>query len=143
MKTDLKKIVSISGQPGLFLYVAQANRGLIVESLQTKRRMAVGASARVSALSDISVYTTSEEIPLRQVFENIHNLLGDEEPLSSKADPKQIKAFFEKALPDYDEDRFYVSHMKKVLDWYKALKDFASLDFEQEEETAEATETAE
>ena len=52
---------------------------------------------------------------------------------------EQLKALFEKALPTYDRDRFYVSHMKKVVDWYNCLKNNASLDFvEPESEDAEA-----
>ena len=56
-------------------------------------------------------------------------VLGDAEAPSSKSSPEELKALFEKALPDYDRDRFYVSHMKKVVDWYNALKKYASFDF--------------
>lgn len=65
-------------------------------------------------------------------------VLGDNDAPSAKSDPSVLKALFEKALPNYDRDRFYVSHMKKVVEWYNALKNHASLDFETEvEETAE------
>ena len=59
---------------------------------------------------------------------------------SSKSDNKVIKDFFEKVLPNYDGDRFYVSHMKNMLDWYNALQQFASLEFvDDEEENKEET----
>jgi hypothetical protein len=60
------------------------------------------------------------------------SLEGAEAP-SSKADNQTIVALFEKAVPTYDRDRFYLSHMKKVLDWYNCLVKYASLDFEEEE----------
>ena len=79
---------------------------------------------------------------LRKVFEKLHEVLGDSDAPTSKASPDELKALFAKALPDYDEDRFYVSHMKKVVDWYNELKAYASLEFvdpeaEQEEGAAE------
>ena len=73
---------------------------------------------------------------LKEVFLKLQSVLGDADAPSSKADVNEIKALFEKAVPDYDGDRFYVSHMKKVVDWYNELKNFASLDFVEEDEEA-------
>jgi hypothetical protein len=137
MKTDLKKILSISGQPGLFLYVSQAANGAVVESLQTKKRNCYGLSARMTSLADISIYTQEDEVKLYEVLNKMKEKLGENEAPSHKSDNKVIKAFFEEVLPDYDRDRFYVSHMKKVLEWYNFLKNNASLDFEPLEDTAE------
>ncbi len=144
MKTDLRKILSISGQPGLFLYLSHANAGAIVESIVTKKRSCCGMSARLTALSDISIFTETDEIRLQQVFEKMKEYLGEKDAPSSKSDAKVIKELFENVLPDYDRDRFYVSHMKKVVDWYSCLKNYASLDFVQEDaENAENEEAAE
>ncbi|MDD2595781.1 MAG: DUF5606 domain-containing protein [Bacteroidales bacterium] len=137
MKTDLKKILSISGQPGLFLYLSQAKNGVIVESLITKQRTAFGSNSKVTSLADISIYTNAEEVSLKDVLKNMAIKLGEDAAPSHKSDPKAIKSFFEEVLPDYDRDRFYVSHMKKVLEWYTILKQYASLDFEEEEEEEE------
>ena len=138
MKTDLSKILSISGQGGLFLYVSHARNGVIVESLADKKRSAVSASGKVTSLADISIYTDDEEVKLQQVLLNMKEVLGDSDAPSAKSAPEELKALFEKALPDYDRDRFYVSHMKKVVEWYNALKKYASLDFvNPEEEEAE------
>jgi len=84
-------------------------------------------------LSDISIYTESEEVSLKSVFEKMKVELGDDFAPESKSKPEELKMFFEKVLPDYDKDRFYVSHMKKVTDWYNNLKKYASLDFEEGE----------
>ena len=136
----MKKILSISGQPGLFLYLSHANAGAVVESLVTKKRTCFGMSARITALSDISIFTETDEVRLQQVLEKMRDFLGEKDAPSSKSDANTLKELFENVLPDYDRDRFYVSHMKKVVDWYSCLKSYATLDFVQEEEEAEAAE---
>ena len=141
MKTDLSRILAISGQSGLYLYVSNTRTGAVVEALKDKKRSSVTASSRLTSLADISIYTDDEEVKLQEVFLNMKEVLGDADAPSAKSSPEELKALFEKALPTYDRDRFYVSHMKKVVDWYNALKNFASLDFvnldEETEETAE------
>lgn len=139
MKTDLSKILAVSGQSGLYLYISQARNGAIVEALVDKKRSSVSMTSKITSLADISIYTDDEEVKLQQVFLNMKEVLGDADAPSAKSKPEELKALFEKALPDYDRDRFYVSHMKKVVEWYNALKNYASLDFV-EPETAEETE---
>ena len=139
MKTDLSKILAISGQSGLYLYISQTRTGAIVEALADKKRSSVGMTSKITSLADISIYTEDEEVKLQQVFLNMKEVLGDAEAPSAKSDPKDLKALFEKALPDYDRDRFYVSHMKKVVEWYNALLKYASFDFvDLDAETEEA-----
>ncbi len=139
MKTDLSRILAISGQSGLFYYVSQARNGAVVEALADKKRSSVGMTNKITSLADISIYTDDEEVKLQQVFLNMKEVLGDADAPSAKSAPEELKALFEKALPTYDRDRFYVSHMKKVVEWYNALKKYASFDFvnPDEEEAAE------
>ncbi|MBR5404626.1 MAG: DUF5606 domain-containing protein [Bacteroidales bacterium] len=134
MKTDLAKILSVRGQHGLFNYIAQSRQGAIVEALDTKKRLNVSASAGITSLADISIYTAEEEIKLQEVLLKMKEVLKDAEAPSPKASDSDFKALFEKALPDYDRDRFYVSHMKKVAEWYNILSKYASLDFLTDEE---------
>ena len=141
MKTDLSKILAVSGQSGLYLYISATRSGAVVEALADKKRSAVSASSRITSLADISIYTDEEEVKLQEVFLNMKEVLGDADAPSSKSAPEELKALFEKALPTYDRDRFYVSHMKKVVEWYNALKNHASLDFVNPDE--EETESAE
>jgi hypothetical protein len=129
MKTDLSKILAVSGQSGLYLYIAQTRSGAVVESLSDKKRSSVSVTSKITSMADISIYTDDEEVKLQQVFENMKQVLGDADAPSAKSKPEELKALFEKALPAYDRDRFYVSHMKKVVEWYNALKNYASLDF--------------
>ena len=141
MKTELSKILAISGQSGLYLYITSTRTGAIVEALADKKRSAVSATSRITSLSDISIYTDDEEVKLQDVFLSMKEVLGDADAPSAKSKPEELKALFEKALPTYDRDRFYVSHMKKVVEWYNALKKSASLDFVNPEE--EVSEDAE
>lgn len=142
MKTDLARILSVSGQHGLFNYIAQARNGAIVEALSDKRRTCFDMKSRITTLADISIYTSEGEMKLQEVFQKLHEALGEADAPTSKASADELKALFLKAIPNYDGDRFYVSHMKKVVDWYNELKDFASLDFEEGNEGEAASEEA-
>ena len=136
MKTDLAKILSVRGQRGLFSYIAQSRSGAIAESLRDHTRTNFAANAGITTLADISIYTLEGELKLKEVFLKLQSVLGDADAPSSKDDVSKIKALFEKAVPDYDGDRFYVSHMRKVLDWYDQIVKYASLDFVKEEDEA-------
>ena len=135
MKTDLARILSVSGQHGLYLYLAQARNGAIAESLSDKKRTCFDIKTRLTTLADIAIYTSEGELKLKEVFLKLKDVLGDGEAPSPKASSEELKALFAKAVPDYDADRFYVSHMKKVVEWYNELKNYASLDFAEENET--------
>ena len=141
-KTDLKKILSVSGEHGLFAYIAQGRNGIIAESLETGHRQQFGANAKVSALADISIYTDEAEVSLREVLTKMAEKLAQGAAPDPKSDSRTIKAFFDEVIPNYDGDRFYVSHMKKILGWYEELRTHASLEFleEEKEEETEATE---
>ena len=143
MKTDLARTLSIRGQHGLFNYIAQSRGGAIVESLEDKKRYNFSASAGITTLADISIYTDEGEMKLSEVFEKMHEVLKEADAPTAKAAEKELKDLFKKAVPSYDADRFYVSHMKKVVEWYNCLKNYASLDFlTDEEREAEAQKEA-
>ena len=136
MKTDLAKTLSIRGQHGLFNYIAQSRTGAIVESFEDKKRSNFSANAGITTLEDISIYTAEGEVKLKEVFGKMHEVLKE-------ADAAELQKLFAKAIPNYDADRFYVSHMKKVCEWYNQLKNYASLEFVTDEEReAEANKEA-
>lgn len=141
-KTDLSRILAASGQRGLYAFVSSARNGAIVEALADGRRTCFDSRCRITSLSDISIYTEDGELKLQEVFEKMHAFLGEADAPTSKASADELKSLFASAVPDYDGSRFYVSHMKKVVDWYNELKAKASLDFETPQE-AEAEEAAE
>lgn len=118
---ELKDILAISGQPGLYKYVAQSMRGVIVESLLDGKRMNASSTSRVSALTEISMFTKGEDIALADVFTNIWNYTGGKEAISHKESADKIQAEFAQVLPEYDRDRVHVSDMKKCFAWYNIL----------------------
>ena len=117
---ELKEILAISGQPGLYKYVAQSTNGVIVESLLDGRRNA-SASSKVSSLTEISMFTEGEDIALADVFTKIYAHTGGKEAISPKEAPEKLKAAFAEVLPEYDRDRVHVSDMKKCFAWYNIL----------------------
>lgn len=142
-KTDLVRIITVSGQRGLFRYMAQARNGAIVESLSTGARVCIGMKNRITSLADISIYTESGELKLKEVFVKLHAALGENDAPSSKSSADELRKLFLEAVPDYDADRFYVSHMKKVVEWYNELRKFASLDFADDDAASGETERTE
>ena len=134
MKTDLTRTLSVAGERGLYTYVAQARGGAIAERLSDKKRPLFDAHKRITCLADIAIYTSDGEMKLKDVFLALKQTLDGQSAPSSKEDGAVFEALFAKAVPNYDAERFYVSHMKKVCDWYNDLAANASLDFEEEEE---------
>lgn len=118
---ELKDILAISGQPGLYKYVAQSMRGVIVESLTDGKRMNASVTSRVSALTEISMFTEGEDIALADVFTNIWNYTEGKEAISHKESADRIVEEFAKVLPEYDRERVHVSDMKKCFAWYNIL----------------------
>lgn len=132
---ELKDIISVSGMSGLYKVVAQGKNGLIVESLVDEKRLSVSVSQKVSSLVDIAVYTKTEEMPLRDVLKKMQQTDGGKLGVDAKADHKALKAYFKKIVPDFDEDRVYVSDIKKMITWYELLH--GKIDFTAEAKTDE------
>ena len=143
MQTDLARILSVSGQHGLFRYIAQARNGAIGENLASGQRKVFPTSSRISTLADIAIFTSEGELKLDQVFLALKEALAGKDAPSAKAPDKELVALFRKAIPNYDADRFYVSHRRKVVDWYDQIAKYASFDFVKEDAAAEdASQTA-
>ena len=121
--------MAISGQPGLYKYVAQSMRGVIVESLIDGKRMNASATSRVSALTEISMFTEGEDIPLAEVFTNIWNYTEGKQAVSHKESAAKIQEEFAKVLPEYDRERVHVSDMKKCFAWYNILVEAGFTEF--------------
>jgi hypothetical protein len=130
----LKGILSISGQTGLFKMLTESKNSIIVESLETKKRMPVYSTSKVSSLEDIAIFTEKGDVPLKEVFKAIHQMENGGTALSHKSAAKDLKIYFERVLPDFDKERVYVSDIKKVLLWYNLLYEKEMLDFTETEE---------
>lgn len=119
---NLEKILAISGKPGLYALRVQTRSGFVAESLLDGKKITVGLRSNVSLLSEISMYTNSEEKPLADVMRNIAIKEDNGPAISHKEDNAKLIAYFKEILPDYDEDRVYPSDIKKVLNWYNTLQ---------------------
>jgi hypothetical protein len=137
MKTDLKKVFAISEHPGLYRFISDSKNGKIVESMTDKKRTCMSPRARIVPLAEIAVYTDEGELHLKEVLERIKGLPAECEVPDPKSDATILRKFFEEVIPNYDRDRFYASHMKKVLEWFRLLRNNDALDFEEEEEKEE------
>ena len=134
---DLTGIISISGQPGLFKIVAKSKNGIIVEGLSDKKRINVYASTKVSTLSDISMFTTGEDKPLEAIMSSIFDKEKGGAAIDNKVDDKEMAAYFETVLPEYDKERVYVSNMRKLITWYNTLQITGSLKEKEENKTGD------
>ena len=140
---DLKEIMAITGKPGLYKMVAQAKNGIIVESIIDQKRVQAFSHDKISSLEEISIFTDTEDKPLKEVFAIFFEKLEGKQTPDFKNQNEKLKAFFAEMLPDYDKERVYVSHMLKLVGWYNLLVEHDMLDFTEEEEAAETPETPE
>jgi len=126
----LKRILSVSGKPGLFKLISQGKNMTIVESLVDKKRMPALAHDRVVSLGDISIYTENEELPLGDVLTKIKE---KEESKKSSIDPKAdgniLRNYFAEIVPDFDKERVHTSDIKKIIIWYNLLIENEITDF--------------
>lgn len=138
---NLTGIISISGKSGLYKVVGQGKNTIIVEALDTKKRFPTYASHKISALDDISVYTYEEDVPLKDVYQKLAELEGFKETISHKESPENLVKKLDEFLPDWDEDRVYMSDIKKLFQWYNLLvkNDLVKPDEKEEKEEKKAT----
>lgn len=129
----LKEILSISGKPGLQKLISNSSNAIIVESLIDGKRFPAYSNSKIIALEDISIYTESEDMPLKEVFKRIHEKENGQKALSHKEPNEKIITYFNEIVPEYDKDRVYTSDMKKIIQWYNLLTDKGLMNFEEKE----------
>ncbi|MFV1447631.1 DUF5606 domain-containing protein [Maribacter sp. HS] len=130
----LEKILSVAGKPGLYKLITQTRTGFVAESLLDGKRITVSLRSSVSVLSEIAIYTLEEEVPLRDVFKKIQEKEdGGKTSIGHKEEKIKLEEYFFEVLPNYDEDRVYVSDIKKVIQWYNILVDNKITNFSSEE----------
>lgn len=141
---DLKSIISITGKPGLHKVISQTKNGIIAESIVDAKRFPVYASEKVSAIEDISIYTTSEDVPLTEVFEKLVKKTEGKVAIDHNSKPEELKKFI-KQVVDFDEERVYNSDLKKMFQWFNILINAGLLKVEAKKEkktTAKESEKA-
>ena len=126
----LKKILSISGRPGLFKLVSQAKGALIVEALSTGKRTLAYSHDKVTSLGDIAMYTQSGEEPLYKVLDSVKKKEnGAVASVSPKADKEVLRTYFAEILPDFDTERVYPTDISKLISWYNIMVQSGITDF--------------
>ncbi len=142
---DLNKILSIAGKSGLYKVVSQAKSAVIVESIGDNKRFPAFSHEKMSSLEEISVFTTGEDLPLKDVFKAFHQKLDGKPGIDPKAENKELMKFFLEMVPEFDSERVYASDIRKMVSWYNMLLEKDLLDFNEpgedkpEEKAAEGT----
>jgi hypothetical protein len=129
---NLTGIISISGKPGLYKVVAQGKNNIIVESLDDKKRSPAYSTDRISALDDISIYTYDEDVSLKVIFKTIFEKEKGSETISHKEDKVKLEKYLLEVLPNYDQERVYISDVKKIFQWYNLLHKAGELKLDEE-----------
>jgi hypothetical protein len=141
MKVELEKILSVSGKPGIFKLVAGGKSVIIAESLVDGKRLPIHPSQRVSSLSDISIFTLEEDVPLKDVCTKM-NAHYNGPAADYNSEPQVLRGEIVKFLPTYDAERVYDSDIRKLFQWFNILQAKDMLEFV-EEEAEEGTDAAE
>ena len=139
----LRKILSITGKPGLFKILSQGNRVLLVEDIVSKKRVPVHSRDKVVSLGDISMYTLGDDKPLGEILDLVYANMNGEKINVKAMDADGLREKFGEILPDFDRDRVYPSDIKKLFSWYNLLIGAGYDNFSLEKEEAETTDSAE
>lgn len=140
-----ERVLTISGKPGLYRLVSSGRNMFVVEAVDAShKRMPVYNSDKVVMLDDIAIYTDTEEVPLRNVFKAIYEKEQAVLPFDVKmSTPEELVEYFESVMPDYDRERVYLTHIKKIYAWYNILVANDVVDFCEEEAADEEVATEE
>ena len=136
----LRTVLSVAGKPGLYTLVSNGRNMLIVEALDaTKKRLPIHGIDKVVSLGDIAMFTEDEEVPLWQVLESVKTKCEGAACTVDykKASNEELADFFAEVLPNYDRDRVYMTHVRKLIQWYNILVEAGMTDFVPEEAETE------
>jgi hypothetical protein len=141
---NLEGIIAITGKAGLFKVISQGNNAVIVESLTDKKRMPITARYQANTLEEIGIYTLEDTTPLSEIFDTISKKENAKLSIGHKVSKEELIKYFEEILPNYDEERVYISDIKKVIQWYNALQTAGLIELPKEEKkTPKKKETTE
>ena len=73
-------------------------------------------------LEEIGVYTYDDTKPLSEVFDDIAKKEDCKQAISHKSSTNELNTYFREILTDFDEERVYISDIKKVIQWYNVLQ---------------------
>lgn len=129
-ESNLDKVLTISGKPGLFRMVAQTRTGVIAVSLVDQKKIITNLGQQINVLSEIRVFGLKDEMPLNDIFERMFKLeKGQPTRVKPKASKEELESYLFEVFQDYDEDRVYASDIKKIIQWYNLLLNSNELKF--------------
>lgn len=119
---NLEGLINISGKNGLYKVITKSKNMIIVESIIDKKRIPVSSANQANMLDEIGIYTYEDTKPLSEVFEEIAKKENYNQTISHKLSKNKLLEFFRQIVPDFDEDKVYISDIKKVIRWYNLLQ---------------------
>ncbi len=134
---NLEGIINVTGKPGLYKVVSQGNNTVIVESLIDGKKTPLYSHNQANMLEEIGIYTYDDTKPLTEIFDEIAKKEDCKKALTHKSSTNQLETYFREILPDYDEERVYISDIKKVIQWYNAMQVYGLIELPKEEKVEE------
>tara|TARA_B100000795_G_scaffold114203_1_gene84697 strand:- start:285 stop:725 length:441 start_codon:yes stop_codon:yes gene_type:complete len=119
---NLEGIINVAGKPGLYKVISKGNKKVIVESFIDGKKSPLYSDNQANMLEEIGIYTYDDTKPLSEIFDNIAKKEKGEQALNHKSSTKQLTIYFREILADYDEERVYISDIKKVIQWYNSMQ---------------------
>ena len=121
---NLEGIINVAGKPGLYKVVSQGNNTVIAESLADGKKTPLFSHNQSNMLEEIGIYTYDDTKPISEIFDAIAIKENKGQALSHKSSTNQLTDYFREILADYDEERVYISDIKKVIQWYNAMQKY-------------------
>ena len=118
----LEGIINVSGKPGLFKIISRSNNTVIIESLTDQKRTAIYSHNQANLLDEIGIYTYNDTVPISDIFTEIAKKTSCGPSINHKSSKDELMNYFRDILPEYDEDRVYISDIKKVIQWYNIMQ---------------------
>ena len=119
---ELEGIINVSGKPGLFKVISRSTNNVIIESLSDKKRSVIYSHNQANLLNEIGIYTYNDTIPLSDIFLKIAEKTKYGTSINHKSEKSDLINYFRDVLPEYDEERVYLSDIKKVIHWYNIMQ---------------------
>jgi len=131
---NLEGIINVTGKPGLYKVVSQGGNRVIVESLTDGKKTPLHSHNQANMLEEIGIYTYDDTKPLAEIFDYIAKKENGKQTLSHKSSANQLTTYFREILADYDEERVYISDIKKVIQWYNVMQAFGLIEIPKSEQ---------
>jgi hypothetical protein len=122
----------VSGKSGLYKVISKGSNTVIVESLIDRKKSPIHSHAKANMLEEIGIYTYEDTKSLSDIFDEIAKKEACKPTISHKSSMDELVNYFRKIVSNYDEERVYISDIKKVLQWYNAMQSAGLIELSKE-----------